>query len=161
MIIDIRKTVLKKKVRGFLTTIFFLVIIALLLASELFSYEILGATRYQIAIMIAFIYICIAVYNSLRNFFYIFYNDEGDRLILRFFSMSYFARKKSSIEVKKSEIAGFKIEQNLFGLREDLILYQKTRTGQAKYPPVSITALTKEEKQKLIASLSHYGKRFA
>ncbi len=160
MIIDIRKTVLRKKVRGFFTTIFFLVIIALLLATELFSYEILGATRYQIAIVIAAIYIIIVVYNTLRNFFYIFYNDEGEKLILRFFSMSYLARKKSSIEFKKNEIAGFKIEKNLFGLHENLIIYQKTKNGQAKYPPVSLTALTKEEKKKLISSLSHFGKRF-
>ena len=158
MIIDIRKTVFKKKVRSFFTTIFFLILLALFLATEIFPYEMAGMSKYQFSIVIAGIYIAIVLFNTLRNYFYIFYNDEGEEIILRFFSLSYFTQKKRSIEIQKKDIAGFKVIKSLSGLRENLIIYQKTKKGTAKYPSVSLTALSKQEKEKLINSLSRFGR---
>lgn len=160
MIIDIRKTVFRKRVRSFFTTIIFLIAIATFLVSDIFSYEILGINKYNFAILLAVIYIVLVSFSAIRNYNYIFYNDEGEKVILRFFSFSYFTQRKSSIELYRKDIAGFKIEKTLFGLRENLIMYQKTRNGTAKYPPVSLTALSNEEKENLINSLSNISRRF-
>jgi tripartite-type tricarboxylate transporter receptor subunit TctC len=51
---------------------------------------------------------------------------------------------------------GYKIESRFFGLIQSIILYQRIQQGIAKYPPVHISALTREEKSKLIRSLNQY-----
>lgn len=161
MILDIRKTVLKKKFRSFYTTLFFLIIIAVLLISNLYYNEIAGIDKYELSIILAGIYILSVLINTLRNYFYIYYNDEGDKLILRFFSLSLFTSKKSAIEIRKRDLAGYQVKKQLFGLRENLILFQVTRGGTAKYPPVSITALSIKEKNSLLNSLSAYSKKIS
>ncbi len=158
MIIDIRKTVLKKKVRSFYTTLFFLTVIAVLLVTNIYSDEIAGIDKYEFSIILACIYILSALFGAVRNYHYIYYTDESDKIILRFFSFSFFTQKKSSIELDKKDLQGFQISRQIFGLRENLILYQKTKGGTAKYPPVSITALSKSEKDELLNSLSLYSK---
>ena len=159
MIIDIKRTVLKKKIRSFYSTLFFLTIIGVLLATNIYSNEIAGIDKYEFSILLACIYILIVLFNVIRNYHYIYYSDEGDRLILRYFSFSFWTQKKSSIEMSKNELEGFQVSQQFFGLRENLLLYQKTKDGTAKYPPVSITALSGSEKKELLDSLSIYSKK--
>ncbi|MBN2610740.1 MAG: hypothetical protein JXB00_04210 [Bacteroidales bacterium] len=156
MIIDIRKTVLRRNVRSFFTTIIFLVAIAMFLVSDLLSYEIMGVKKYNYAIALAAVYIGLVFYNAFRNYHYIYYNDEGEKIILRFFSLGYFTRKKSSIELRRKDFAGFMVEKEFFGLRENLVIFQKTANRAAKYPPVSLTALTKDEKSKMLGSLKSF-----
>lgn len=159
MILDIRKTVLKKKIRSFYSTLFFLTLIAVLLATKVYSDEIRGIDKYEFSIILACIYILSVLFSAIRNYHYIYYSDEGDKLILRFFSFSFFTQKKSSIEMNKNELEGYRIHRQIMGLRENLVLYQKAKGGIAKYPPVSITALSKSEKEELLNSLSIYSKK--
>jgi hypothetical protein len=159
MIIDIRKTVLRKKIRSFYSTLFFLTMIAILLATKVYSDEIAGIDKYEFSIILACIYILTVLFSAIRNYHYIYYSDEGDKLILRFFSFSFFTQKKNSIEMNKNDLERYQIVRQVLGLRENLILYQRTKGGLAKYPPVSITALTKSEKEDLLNSLSIYSKK--
>ena len=159
MIIDIRKTVLKNKIRSFYSTLFFLTVIAVLLATNIYSDEIAGIDKYEFSILLACIYILTVLFSVIRNYHYIYYSDESDKLILRFFSFSFWTQKKNSIEMNKNDLEGYQINQQIFGLRENLVLYQKTKGGRAKYPPVSITALTKSEKKELLDSLAIYSNK--
>lgn len=159
MILDIRKTVLKNKIRSFYTTLFFLTVIAVLLVTNIYRNEIAGVDKYEFSILLACIYILNVMFSVIRNYHYIYYSDEGDKLILRFFSFSFWAQKKSSIEIGKNELEKYQVNRQIFGLRENLLLYQKTKGGLAKYPPVSITALSKSEKKELLDSLAIYSKK--
>ncbi len=159
MILDIRKTVLRKKIRSFYTTLFFLTVIALLLATNVYNDTIAGIDKYGFSIILACIYILTVLFSAIRNYHYIYYSDEGDKLVLRFFSFSFFTQKKSSIEIDKTDLESYQVNKRFFGLRENIVLYQKTRGGIAKYPPVSITALSQSEKQELFNSLSLYSNK--
>lgn len=159
MIIDIRKTVLKNKIRSFYSTLFFLTVIAVLLATNIYSDEIAGIDKYEFSILLACIYILTVLFSVIRNYHYIYYSDEGDKLILRYFSFSFWTQKKNSIEINKNELEGYQINQQFLGLRENLVLYQKIKDGRAKYPPVSITALSKSEKKELLDSLAIYSNK--
>ena len=159
MTIDIRKTVFKKKLRSFYSTLFFLVVIGGLLVTNIYYGKIAGVDKYEFSIILAGIYILSIIYSAIRNYQYIFYSDEGDRIILRYFSFSFFARKKNSIEINKTSLAGYQVSRQFFGLRENLILYQSTKKGTAKYPPVCITALSRSEKEGMLHSLSIYSKK--
>lgn len=160
MVIDLRKTVIRKKLRSFYYAIIFTTSISLVLFVNIYSRRIFGIDKYLISIILASAYLLTIVYSFIREYNYIYYSDEKEKIILRFFSMNIFISKKSSIEIIRSEMAGYSLKKSFIGLKEKLFLYQQTKRGVAKYPGVSITALSKEEKEKLIKSLDRLGRRF-
>jgi hypothetical protein len=62
--------------------------------------------------------------------------------------------KKNSVEINKATFTGYKTETRFFGLMQSIILFQKMQQGVAKYPPIYISALTREEKAKVYKSLN-------
>lgn len=64
--------------------------------------------------------------------------------------------KKNSISIPKSSFAGFKTEKKNMGLSSGIILFQRIGQGVAKYPPIYITAIPKEQKEKMLYLLGRY-----
>lgn len=159
MTIDLRRTVIKRKLRSFYTTMIVILIIVLLLFTNFYDEETFKIKKHVLSIFIAGIYILIIIFNTIRNFNYIYYSDEGDKLVLRYFSLSIFAQRKSSIEIPKSAFNGYKLEKSILGLKENIVLLQQLQNKVAKYPAVSITSLNSKEKNKLISSLNKYSKK--
>jgi hypothetical protein len=91
------------------------------------------------------------------NYQFISYSDEEDNIILRYFTAGIVGGKKNSVEINKTSFSGYKIETSLFGFIQSIVLFQKVQGGVAKYPPVYISALTRDEKTKVINSLNQYG----
>jgi hypothetical protein len=90
------------------------------------------------------------------NYQYVNYSDEGESIVFRYFTSGIFGGKKNSVEIDKRTFAGYKTEKKLFGLIMSITLYQNFREGVAKYPPIFISALNKEEKSKVFRSLNLY-----
>jgi hypothetical protein len=153
MEIDIQRTILKKNLRAFILAILFVVFISLLLITYIYEDQLFGLTKYHLAIIFASIYVLYMLFNTLRQFHYIYFSDAGNKIILRYFPMGVFTYKKNSIEIGKSEFAGYEKKKVLFGFREKLILKVRTGRGLAKYPPVSVTALNQKEKENLYRAL--------
>jgi hypothetical protein len=153
MEIDIQRTILKKNLRAFILAIIFVVFISLLLITYIYEDQLFGLTKYHLAIIFSSVYVLYMLFNTLRQYHYIYFSDAGDRIVLRYFPMGVFTYKKNSIEIGKNEFAGYEKEEQLFGFREKLILKAKTGRGVAKYPPVSITALNPKEKKGLFQAL--------
>lgn len=84
---------------------------------------------------------------------YIIYQESEKKIILRYYPLHPFHQKFKSIEIAKNSLSHFDIENNLFGLRTEIILYQQTERGLAKYPKVSISGLSKSDRTKMIDSL--------
>jgi hypothetical protein len=153
MVIDIQRTVLRKNLRAFILVLVFIFIILFLLLTGFYDDQLFGLTSYHLAIIIAGLYILIVLYNTLRQYNYIYYSDTRDTIILRYFSTGIMTHKKNSIELPKTDFAGYEKKRWLFGFREKVILRVKTPKGIANYPPVSFTALSKKEKQSIYQSL--------
>ena len=90
-------------------------------------------------------------YNMKYTYFY--FSNNGKNLVFKFYSMQLFFGKPRTIEISKNNFVKYDIEMSFFGKRESLILYQKTPKGVAKYPPISLTLLSKKQKQELKQSL--------
>jgi hypothetical protein len=90
------------------------------------------------------------------NYQYISYSDEGENLVFRYFTSGIIGGRKNSIEINKNGFSGYKTESRFFGLIQSITLYQKFQEGLAKYPPVYLSALSKEERAKLFRSLNQY-----
>jgi hypothetical protein len=153
MIIDLKRTVLKIQLRRFITLLV-LVIIILALLSVLDSNEsYLGLTKYQWLIIVCAIYVLSTLYQAFLDLNYIYFSDQGDKIILRYFSMSFFNNKKQTIEIPKQSFSGYELKLVFAGLKQKLILYERVKNADAKYPGVSLTALSSAQKRNLLAAL--------
>ncbi len=159
MIINIRRTILKKNIRAFILALIFVTIIVVLLITNIYEDELFGLTSYHLAIIIAAIYILMVLFNALRQYNYIYFSDEGDTIILRYFPTGVFTNQKNSIEIGKKNFVDYEKKRWLFGFHEKVILSVNTPRGIAKYPPVSFTALSKAEKQKIYQALDKLKKQ--
>jgi len=154
MIIDIRRTILQKNLGNFIATIVFLLIIVALLFIP-FSFDFIpGIGNTLLAIFFAVAYVIHAFYKSFRNYNYVYFSDESDKIILRYFSPGFFTSKKNAIEIPKKEYSGYVLRSFLMGYRETISLQRQTPKGTASYPPVSITALSAQERRDLLFTLN-------
>lgn len=154
MVINIEKTIIRKKLFSLYKTVFLILAIVAIVVVDLYYSNFFGFEVYILYIILGSMYLISVIFNLIRDYNYIFYSDEGEKIIFRYFSPGAFTSKKNSIEINKPLFAGYRIEKTFLGLKEKIILSQKTKTGIANYPPVSITALSTEEKNKLLKSLS-------
>ena len=153
MILDISRTIIRKNLANFISTIVFIILIIVLLFIPVDDF-IKSVSNSLLAIFIAVAYLINVIYNSFRNYNYIYFSNESDKLILRYFSPSIFTSKKNSIEIPQQEFAGYELKSFFMRYREKLILFRQTKKGLGSYPPVSITALSNAERHALLKTLN-------
>jgi len=152
MIIDIKRTIIRKNLSNFISIIILvLVIVGLLFIPVRNIFK--GLENNLLAVFAAIAYVIYSIYQTFRNYNYIYFNDESDKIVLRYFSPNVFTSKKSSIEIPKKEFAGFLLDSFFLRYREKIILLRRTGKGIAKYPPVSITALDAHERDMFLHAL--------
>jgi hypothetical protein len=123
------------------------------------KYPVLGLGDTAWTLIFVAIFVIITFYPMVLNYQYISYSDEGEDIILRYFSSGMISGRKNSVEINKRAFTGYQINSKYFGLIKSLVLFQKIKDRTAKYPPVYITSLKKEEKAKLIQSLNSFVRR--
>lgn len=153
MIIDIKRTILRKSLSKFIVLIVLAILLSVLLFIPFQNNFIKNVDNSLLAIFIAAAYVIYVVYESFRNYNYLYFSDESDKLVLRFFAPNFFTSKKNSIEIPKREFSGYSIQSFFMGYREKIILTRRTSKGIASYPPVSITALNINDKHDLLVTL--------
>ncbi len=156
MVLQNRKTAIMVRFRTFILTIIFVSLLIVIYTTSLLDAPLFGLDKNYIAAILTGIYVLILLFQYFLNLCYIFYSDEGVNLILRFYSLRIFSSKKNSIEIPKNSFARFEVKKSSLGLKRNLYLYQKMRSGVAKYPPIPITSLTKEERVAIHDSLSRH-----
>jgi hypothetical protein len=155
MVIDIKRTVIKIQLRRFITVLLFIAIIVFLLTG-IVKEKLWELSKYQWSMFVAALYLLTLIIDNVLEPYYIYYSDEGKKIIFRYFSLGFFNRRKSSIEIPKEQFVGFRIEKSLFGFKEKIILMQHVKNIDAKYPSVSLWALSKTEKHNLTESLKSH-----
>ena len=84
---------------------------------------------------------------------YLYFSNAGKNLIFRFYSLRNFYGKPKTIEMSRMSFVKYDIVTSFFNIKESLVLYQKTPKGVAKYPPISLTLLSKKQKTELKRAL--------
>jgi len=153
MVINNQKQAVSLKIQKTLALLILVIAIGLIYFTNVLAHGAFGFNMDQIAGFIVGLFILYFLYHILRDHNYIYYSDTGNKFILRYFSLRPLADKKKSIEFNKKELHKFELRRSLLGFRESIIIYRQTPKGIAKYPPVSITALSKPDKEKMMASL--------
>jgi hypothetical protein len=156
MTFDNSKTIISLRIKLFGATVLFLAYIALTYVGKIIKFPLLGMSDTFWTLILVAIYLFIAFLPMILNYQYVFYSDDSEKIVFRYFTSGLVGGKKNSVEIDKISFSGYKIESGLFGLRKSIFLFQNFREGVAKYPPVYISALTKEERAKLIRSLDSF-----
>jgi hypothetical protein len=153
MTFDNSTTIIRLRIRLFAETVVLLGFIVLTYFARLLRFPILGMSDTLWTVILIFIYFVLVFYPMTLNYQYIYFSDDGDDIIFRYFTAGIVGGKKNSVEISKMSYAGYKKESGFFGLIQSVILYQQLREGVAKYPPIYISALNRKEKAKVLNSL--------
>ncbi|MGD2035482.1 MAG: hypothetical protein PVF73_10525 [Bacteroidales bacterium] len=156
MVIDIKRTVIRTQLRRLITIILFTLIILLVVLTGNVQNTFIGINKYQWALILALVYSISIIFESALEMNYIYFADKDDIIMLRYFSMSLFSKKKNSIEIPKKAFGGYQLIISLWGMKKRIILYHKIKDKEAKYPPVSISSLNKKQINQLTLTLDKY-----
>lgn len=153
MTFDNSKTIISLRIKLFGATIVFLAYIVLTYVAKMIRYPLLGMSDTVWTLILVSVYFFIAFLPMFLSYQFIYFSDEGDKIIFRYFSSGIVGGKKNSVEINKNTFSGYKIDSGFFGLIQKIILFQQFKEGVAKYPPIYISALNREEREKVIRSL--------
>jgi hypothetical protein len=156
MTFDNSKEIIGVRIKLFAATVLFLAYIALAYAAKLIKFPLLGMSDTVWTLILVALYLIVAFMPMFLNYQFVFFSDEGEKLLFRYFTAGIVGGKKNSVEIIKRTFAGYKMESKYFGLVKSVILFQQMGQGIAKYPPVYISALNKEQRSKLFMSLNTY-----
>lgn len=109
--------------------------------------------------IISALFMLVIIFSLYLNFNFIIFQETQHKLVLRYYPLHPFHDKFKSIEIPKSQLSHFEIKNTFFGLKPEIILYQQTDKGLAKYPPVCISSLSKSDREKMVISLKKYSIR--
>lgn len=156
MTFDNSKTIIGLRIKLFGATVFLMAYVALTYVAKLIKYPLLGLSDTAWTLILVALYAIIAFYPMFLSYQYVYFSDDGDNIVFRYFTAGIVGGRKNSVEINKRIFSGYNIENKYFGLISSIILFQKVNNGIAKYPPVFISALTKTEREKVIRSLNQY-----
>lgn len=156
MTFDNSKTIIGVRLKLFAATIIFLLYIVLAYVARIIKFPFLGISDTVWTIILAACYLIVFFLPQYLGYQFIYFSDDDDRIIFRYFNAGLTGGKKNSVEIIKNTFSGYKIESRFFGLIQSITLYQKIGAKIAKYPPIYISALTSDEKSKVIRTLNRY-----
>ena len=159
MTFDNSKTIISQRIKLFGVTVVFLAFIVLTYIAEMIKYPILGMEETAWTLILTGLYLLYVFMPMYLNYQYIYFSDEGDNIIFRYFTAGMVGGRKNSIQISKNTFSGFRTDKKMGGLIQSITLFQKFREGVAKYPPVYISALSGEERAKIIRALNQLGTR--
>lgn len=156
MILNNSRAIVNLKIRARAAIILYLTYLILAYAARIIKFPVLGISSAACTIILTIVFLAIILFPVILKYQYVFYSDEGNDIVLRYFSTGVVAGNKNSVEINKRAFTGFRIEKELFGTVQRLVLFQRLKEGVAKYPPIYLSALSRSQKQKLISSLTSY-----
>jgi hypothetical protein len=159
MTINNSKSVINLKILRRTSIILYLIFLVLAFAAAIIKFPFLGMSRGVWTIIATACFLIIMLLPVLLNYQYIYFSDDGDTIIFRYYSASLFEGKKNSVEIGKKTFSGFTLDKKLFGLVQSITLYQRLKEGIAKYPPIFISALKSQDKDSILRSLNSYAPR--
>lgn len=137
-------------------TVLFTLVILLIIFLPWFDDSELWLSKYHVIILISAIYIAVNWINYLKRPNFVFYSDHGEMIIVRYYPVSMFTSRKNSIEIPKKQFVKYELQPFLFRTQRKLILTQNFRGKEARYPAISLSALDKEDREKMLQSLDKF-----
>lgn len=159
MKIDNKRNTYRLWLNRMITTVVFTAAILLIIFLPWFDQPGSWLSKYHLVIFVAVLYIALNLNNYFKRPYFVHYSDQGDMIIFRYYPLTLFTSRKNSIEIPKKQLVRFELQYFYFGSQPRIILYQHFRNREAKYPPISLSAVSKEDRQRILHSLEKYTSR--
>ncbi len=114
----------------------------------------LGLSNLWITLILVFAYLFYYFYHLVAKTSYLFFSDEGPKIIIRFYQLKPMNPKKSAYEIPKNQFFKFSYRKSF--IREEVTVYQKFGNNISMYPPFSLKGLKDEQKAMLFLALKNY-----
>lgn len=154
MVIENDKQTVRFKAQRILYAILIGVVVILLFYFYPEDTPVVGISKWIIVGAPLLAYLIFLIYYYAINSSYIYFSNAKDLLVFRFFSMRMLGESRMSIEIPVSQLSGLTVESSFFSRRIDLTLYKRTGQGSAKYPPISISLLSRKDREQLLHYLN-------
>jgi len=135
------------------TKAFVMIVCVAMIFGTAFLTPLQGVHKTVIYCALSFFLILFYWYQYNMKYTYFYFSNNGRNLIFKFYSMRIFSGKPRTIEIPKTDFRKYEIQTNFFKKRKSLILYQRTLNGVAKYPPISLSLLSKKQIKDLESAL--------
>ncbi len=155
MKIDNKKNTLKIWLQKLVATVVFTPVLMVILFSRTFREPVLGVDRNFYILAAILLYGGLLAWHLIRRPAYVFFSDNGEKIILRYYPVRALNRKKSSVEIPKDQFVKYEVKK-FFPGGETIILYRRLPKGVARYPGVSLSIMNKADRKKLKEALSQY-----
>jgi len=153
MRIDTQRNTYRIWLRRLFMTISFTLVMVLLIFVSWFEDPELWFTKYHLIGLVGVIYVLVNIFFSMQVPYFLAYSDHGEMIILRYYPLSLFNSKKHSIEIPKLQFVKYELKPFFFGRHQKIILYQHFRNRLVGYPPISLSALEMDDRDRILASL--------
>jgi len=158
MKIDNQRNIYRIWLSRLIMTVVFALIIVVLIFVPWFDNPDDAITKYHFIILISGIYVLINLVNYLKRPYFVSYNDQGEMIIVRYYPVSMFTSRKNSIEIPKQQFVKYELKSFLLRTQQYLILHQNFRGKVAKYPRISLSAMDKQDREKMLGALGKHVK---
>lgn len=156
MTFDNSRKIISLRIKLFFGIVILIAFFILTYIAKILKFPILGMSESIWMMILIGINLFIAFLPMIMNYQFIYFSDDSEKIVFRYFTAGIVGGRKNSVEIDKRLFAGYKIKTSMFGLMHSVVLYQKINDGVAKYQPVYISALSRDEKAKLIRTLNLY-----
>jgi hypothetical protein len=147
------KTIIGMRIRLFAVTVLFLTYLVVVYVAEIIKFPFLGMSETFLTVLLSAAYLIYILYPMALNYQYISYSDEDEKIVFRYFNSGIAGGKKNSVEIKKSDFAGYRRDKRFFGLIQSITLFHQLPEGVAMYPPIYISILSGKDKARILNSL--------
>ncbi len=129
MTFDNSRTIISLRLKLFGATILFLTYIVLTYVAKLIKYPLLGLSDTAWTLILLALYAILVFFPMFLNYQYIYFSDDGENIILRYFSAGIVGGKKNSVEINKRTFSGYKAESKFFGLILSITFFNRLIMG--------------------------------
>jgi len=156
MTLDNGKKIVSLRLTGFIATVVYVLYIFLAYFPKVFRNIMTEKSLTILTVAVTVVYLLLLLRPVIMKYMYLFFSADERRITLRWYKPGLMPGESKSIEIPVERFAGYEINEKYQGLHSYLILYQQVQGRKAAYPPVSISALTRKQREDVVATLKNY-----
>ncbi len=156
MTIDNGKTIIGLRLNVLIASVLFIVFLYFTYFDNSLRFPVLGIEKSLWSFVFITLYIVVAFYPMVFRYRYIYFSDDGPKIVFRYYSVGIIRGKKNSIEIPKKDFRGYRKKRLMAGIVPGIVLSQQFDRSQAFYPPLPLSSLSSKERKRLYKVLDQY-----
>ena len=157
MTLNNSKSVINLKIARRTSIILLLAFLLLTYVAKIIKFPLLGINQAGWTILILACFLIIIFLPLFLNYQYVYFTDEGETIIFRYYTAGFIEGKKNSIEINKRTFSGFTLEKRFFGLDSEYKALSTAKKGCCKISSCLYQWIkTRRQRAKILKSLNSF-----